>query len=124
MAKQERWMPTDHACRECGGRVVQVTNAGPTGGGNPVYRCADCGNSSSGMSTDCICWCGFAHKGQNENPHRCVNVETARKDPVFKLALQQAGYLNETHPERGAKFEVCVITDSGLRRARDIIEKR
>lgn len=53
------YMLTDHLCRHCGtGRVMQQTNSGPTGGGNPVYRCASCGSGSAASGPGVICWCG------------------------------------------------------------------
>ena len=37
------WTLTDHLCRHCGGRILQsASGVGPTAGGNPLYRCADC----------------------------------------------------------------------------------
>lgn len=64
---------TDHMCRECGGRVLQqVSGGGPSGGGNPLFRCADCGRGSCAMGPQAICWCGFHYKGQVDTPYMCV----------------------------------------------------
>jgi hypothetical protein len=106
--KDERWAPTDHACRECGGRVVMVTNSGPTGGGNPIFRCADCGIGSAAMDASCICWCGFRHKGQAEPTYRCVRTESEKGDEVMKAVLVQAGYRG---PNGRVKVEIGVVSE-------------
>lgn len=73
MSKKARYVITDHMCRECGGRVLQqVAGGGPSGGGNPLYRCADCGIAACGMGPQVICWCGFKHRLQADKPYRCV----------------------------------------------------
>jgi hypothetical protein len=112
--RREIWHPTDHACRECGGRVVMVSGHGPTGGGNPVFQCADCGIASADMGPQCICWCGFSHKGQAGTVYVCVAVERARGDPAVELALMRAGYLSE-NPRRRPKCEIAVVTEDSLR---------
>lgn len=76
MTKKQTFSITDHMCRKCGGRVLQIASGGrPSGGGNPLFRCADCGNSSCGMSPKVICWCGFKYKGQNIEPYQCTPFE-------------------------------------------------
>jgi len=77
MAKQRQTFTiTDHMCRECGGRVLQIASGGgPSGGGNPLYRCADCGNSSCGIGPKVICWCGFHYRGQTDTPYQCMKFE-------------------------------------------------
>lgn len=111
--RAERWMPTDHACRDCGGRIVVVTNSGPTGGGNPLFRCADCGIGAAGMSPDHICWCGFAHKGQGERTYRCVNIAEAVKEPSLKAALLRSGYL-PSDPKCRPKVEIAVLNEGTI----------
>jgi hypothetical protein len=108
--RNERWIPTDHACRECGGRVVQITNSGPTGGGNPVWRCADCGIGSAAMGPNCICWCGFQHRGQAGPAYRCVHVDRRANDPIIAEALLREGYL-AIDPRRRPKNEIAVIPE-------------
>lgn len=73
MAKKPTYTLTDHLCRECGGRVLQVASGGgPSAGGNPTFRCADCGFSSTGMGVDCVCWCGFQHRSRARRPYQCL----------------------------------------------------
>lgn len=55
---QPRYVLTNHLCRHCGtGRVLQQTNSGITGGGNPVFCCASCGASAAAIGPSAICWC-------------------------------------------------------------------
>lgn len=63
---------TDHLCRRCGGRVLQQVGGGPSGGGNPAFRCADCGARATGMGPECVCWCGYTHMGYAEQPYMCL----------------------------------------------------
>jgi hypothetical protein len=73
MTRKPTWTITDHMCRECGGRVLQQESGGrPSGGGNPLYRCADCGVGACGMGPSVICWCGFRHRGQTEQAYMCL----------------------------------------------------
>lgn len=68
----KRFILTNHICRNCGGRILQQTNSGPTGGGNPIYMCADCEQTSCGISPNGICWCGFKMRGQSIEPYMCL----------------------------------------------------
>jgi hypothetical protein len=119
---QETWRPTDHACRECGGRVVQVTNAGPTGGGNPLWRCADCGIGSADTGPSCLCFCGFRHKGQDVPVYMCVRVDRAKYDSAMKLALMRNGY--DVEGPRRLKSEIAVIGEDSLRWAAEKIAEK
>ena len=123
MAKSERWVPLDHACRECGGRIVEVTNAGPTGGGNPVFKCADCGFGSSGMGPSCICWCGMQHRGQSDPQYTCINVNRAKTDPVIEAALMRSGYLSE-NPRHRPKNQIAIISIDCWAQARKLLETK
>ena len=41
---KQTWAIEDHLCRSCGGRILRcVKGNGMTPGGNPLYKCADCG---------------------------------------------------------------------------------
>lgn len=106
----------DHLCRACGGRVLQVaTGGGATGGGNPIFMCADCEASSSAMSPDCICWCGYAHRGQ---PHRvtafrCVAFSATADWPELREQMALCGSVDDT------RAKVGIVTESGLGIARD-----
>ena len=102
-----RWILTDHRCRACGGRVLQATaGAGPSGGGNPLFCCADCGISTSSMTPASLCWCGLKTGG--ETRHICVHVNAARADPVLREAAQFEGYLR-ADGTAGVPREVLVL---------------
>jgi len=47
------WEFTDHACRNCMGRVMRRVNLDDT----VVVRCAECGSSAVGEPAS-LCWCG------------------------------------------------------------------
>lgn len=97
------WALENHLCRSCGGRVLRsVSGAGPTGGGNPVFKCADCGTSASDFGPNCICWCGFAHRNQNDNPYECLPYSILEHHPELANAFRACG----CDPERG---EVGII---------------
>lgn len=104
------WTITDHLCRYCGGRVLQsASGAGMTPGGNPIYRCADCGKKSSAMLPDVICWCGLKHRGQEEAPYRCLPFSVLKDRPYLREAFASCG----CDPERG---EVGIVTEADLYR--------
>lgn len=79
---------------------------GPTGGGNPIFRCADCGVSSSAFGPECICWCGYSHRGQNLTAYRCVAFTELKDKPELKQKLLACGY----DPDRKTS-EVGIIVD-------------
>ena len=71
MKERITWVIEDHICKNCGGRILRsVTGAGMTPGGNPLYRCADCG--ANGYALDEICWCGLHHRNQTMEPYQCL----------------------------------------------------
>lgn len=58
MRRQQTWAIEDHLCRHCGGRILRcVRGNGPTGGGNPLYRCSLCGRSAAAIGPEALCWC-------------------------------------------------------------------
>ena len=111
--KPEHWQPTDHACRECGGRVVRVLDHGPTGGGNPLWRCADCNRASAAMGPECICWCGFRCRGQAEGDFLCVHTDRAKDDPVIRLALMRCGFLPDD-PRHTPRVQIAMVSRSAI----------
>lgn len=98
---------TDHACRVCGGRVLQWTNCGPTGGGNPMFMCADCEAASSGFGPGVICWCGFTYRGQMDEPYQCSRMDAGDDNPSIRQALAMNGC---TSKSRGAIGVLCTAT--------------
>lgn len=100
MAEQvRRFVLTDHICRKCGiGRVLQQTNGGPTGGGNPGYCCSNCEESSSGISTSCLCWCDqIIDRGGLPYETRCHRGRGT-------VELTQAGW-----KVRSQQYAMCVL---------------
>ena len=103
-----RYVIEDHLCRKCGGRILRcVSGSGPTGGGNPVYRCADCGASASGLSPGCLCWCGFAHRHQDSGSYMCLPFAGNEE---FTESFRSCGC------EPGLKSEVGIVVVDSLRK--------
>lgn len=103
-AKRDRlWRLEDHLCRKCGGRILRcVSGGGVTGGGNPIFKCADCGCSAADMGPERLCWCGFSHRLSNETPYQCVPYSILESRPELLNAFRACG----CDPERG---EVGII---------------
>lgn len=93
MKKRPTYELTDHACRTCGGRILlQVTQIGVTGGGNPFYECADCGKRVCDMMPDSICWCGFSQRRQYASgDFVCMRTDAAKEQPWVKDAFAHCG---------------------------------
>mgnify|MGYP001579254699 CR=1 FL=1 len=85
---------TDHICRECDGRILEQINSGPAGGGNPVYRCADCGKASSGLLPDVLCWCGCTNS-DGERLFMCLSIKD-NMDLRAELCLKLPEKLSRT----------------------------
>jgi hypothetical protein len=108
------WILEDHLCRKCGGRILRcVTGSGMTPGGNPFYRCADCGFSGWGIDPSCVCWCGFNHRfNSNTFAYRCLpfswivgNELSEKQKRKLTAAFRNCG----CDPERG---EVGIILEA------------
>lgn len=116
MAKNKiTWTITDHICQKCSGRILQsASGVGATGGGNPLFRCADCGACTAAMGPSCLCWCGFQmrHATNPVYPYRCVRVDACGADPALKESLMACGF-DPHHP----KAEVGIIHEAHYRRA-------
>lgn len=79
MKKTNTYILTDHWCRFCGiGRIIQLINSGPTGGGNPVFHCTHCDVSACDMGTDSLCYCGWERE-KDFIEYRCQNVKLNTK---------------------------------------------
>ena len=69
-----RYVLTTHWCRHCGvGRILMVTNSGPTGGGNPIFHCTHCDQKGSGIGCESLCYCGW-NQG-NGMEYRCWDAK-------------------------------------------------
>jgi len=110
MAKMT-WVLEDHLCKKCGGRILRsASGAGMTPGGNPVFRCADCGASTVAMGPEDLCWCGFAHKhNHNATAYRCVPFSVLKDRPELASAFGACG----CDPKRGG--EVGIMLERDLR---------
>lgn len=90
----EIWSIEDHSCRTCGGRILH-REGGPdiaTGGGNPIFRCADCGARSSDTGPHCLCWCGFSHRGNDfTNAYQCLPFTILEEHPEYRNAFLACG---------------------------------
>lgn len=96
--KRATFILTDHMCRHCGGRILQQANSGPTGGGNPIFRCADYGKAGASMSPGNLCWCGFHFKGQVERPYLC---KPFKGNEHLELEFAKCGCFNNGNHEIG-----------------------
>lgn len=99
--KARTWAIEDHLCRVCGGRILRcVTGNGATGGGNPIYKCADCGVSTASMGPNDLCWCGMKHRNQNIEAYMCLPFSVIKEFPDA-LRLFQACGCDPEHGEVG-----------------------
>lgn len=113
------WVIEDHLCRGCGGRILRcVTGNGMTGGGNPIFKCADCGKQAAAMGADALCWCGFSHRNNHPTTAYICQPFTIlalgvnySEDQVIKL--RNAFLACGCNPERG---EVGIMLDRDYRR--------
>ena len=86
------WELEDHLCKVCGGRILRcASGAGPSPGGNPLYRCADCGVATTSMGPGALCWCGFGHRMQNDGAYSCVPFSILRDRPDLLSAFRSCG---------------------------------
>ena len=108
------WALEDHLCRSCGGRILRsVKGAGITPGGNPVFKCADCGKSVAASGPEALCWCGFSHRSNHHiTAYRCLPFSLIESRPELELMFKACG----CDPKRG---EVGIVLESDLRQAGD-----
>lgn len=100
------WKLTNHLCRKCSGRVLVNVGGGPTGGGNPMWMCADCEAASAQPDSSCICWCGATNRGGRPMGFVCVRVDDVLLTETFAKYGIDA--------DRGV---VTVIAEADLREA-------
>ena len=107
---QRTWTITDHLCRDCGGRILKcATNSGPTGGGNPLFHCANCGAYKSGMTESVLCWCGFSHRlNHGTTAYLCLPFSIIETKPEIEPLFRACG----CDPKRG---EVGIVLESQYR---------
>jgi hypothetical protein len=89
---KQTWTIEDHICRFCGGRILRCEKGtGMSPGGNPLYRCADCGKSCYSMMPDPICWCGLKFKNSNHQSYVCVPFSILKEQPELKDKFYSCG---------------------------------
>lgn len=111
MDYKQTWIIEDHICRHCGGRILRcVSGSGFTGGGNPIYKCADCGISASSMSPEPLCWCGFSFRNQNLKEYICMPFSVLKEKPYLLNAFLSCGC------EPNSKSEIGVTTKDSYRK--------
>lgn len=112
---EKRWIITDHLCRNCGGRILKcASGAGMTPGGNPLYKCADCGRANSSMDTSSLCWCGMTHKNNHHmrGAYVCVAFKEIDDMPELRELFAKCG----CDPARGEVGIVLREDYASLRR--------
>lgn len=103
---ERTWALEDHLCMKCGGRILRcVTGGGPTGGGNPIFRCADCSTSTSDMGPHTLCWCGFSHRNQKIPAYACVPYSILEERPELLQAFLSCG----CDPKRGGDVGILLV---------------
>lgn len=109
MSKGMTWALADHLCKSCGGRILRcVSGGGATGGGNPIWKCADCGKSVSGMGPEALCWCGYHHKhNHNVTAYVCESFEILKTRPDLLDAFLACG----CDPKRGGEVGIMLERD-------------
>lgn len=109
MKDKRTWAIGNHLCRDCGGRVLRcVTGNGMTPGGNPVFKCADCGKATAATGPDALCWCGMKHRGQHMAAYVCQPFSILEQHPALLDAFLACG----CDPKRG---EVGIMLERDYR---------
>lgn len=107
--KARTWIIEDHLCYGCGGRILKcATGQGMSPGGNPLFKCADCGKAATGLGPDVICWCGMHHRNNHLKPYRCLPFSILKERPEAEKAFRACG----CDPSRG---EVGIVLASDFR---------
>lgn len=113
--RMKTWIILDHVCF-CGGRILKcVSGQGPSGGGNPLYKCSQCGKGGCAMSQTPYCWCGFEMRGHKglAGSYRCLPLSIAKEEPMYRNLFLACG----CNPD-SKEAEVGIVL------TRDLIELR
>lgn len=105
------WSLQDHLCRDCGGRILRCEKgAGPSPGGNPLWKCADCGRATTSMQASALCWCGFSmRQNLGDTAYVCQPFSILEQHPALEEAFRACG----CDPKRG---EVGIMLERDFRR--------
>lgn len=78
------------------------------GGGNPIWKCADCGKSAAAMGPEVLCWCGYSHKhNHNATAYVCQPFTVLETKPELLAAFQACG----CDPKRGGEVGIMLERD-------------
>lgn len=102
------WKLEDHLCMSCGGRILRsVSGAGMTPGGNPIFKCSDCGKTSCGLGNT-LCWCNFTNKHNRDSfPYQCLSYSVLEDKPQYLRAFRNCG----CDPERGGEVGIVLVSE-------------
>ena len=88
---RQTWVFEPHRCMDCSGRIMRcVTGNGMSPGGNPMYKCADCGKCRWALVCD-ICWCRLEFKNQVDCGYQCVEFKKIEDYPGLLNAFRSCG---------------------------------
>jgi hypothetical protein len=106
VSKEITWKLTDPLCKGCGGRILQsVSGVGMSPGGDPLWKCADCGKATTGRGPETLCWCGFAHRHNfSVTPYVCKSYKILDTYPHLIDAFLACG----CDPKRGGEVGVML----------------
>lgn len=79
------WEPINHACRHCGGRLLQKEG----GDGSLVVRCPQCDATAAG-DHDALCCCGEEVAGLGRVWECFLNPNPTRANPQVVLVRERA----------------------------------
>jgi hypothetical protein len=114
MKKQHAYMLTDHACRNCGGRIL----LGPGGGAGAAmvgerFICADCEETHFGDVSG-LCWCGFGQRHQQPGEYLCMRLDRAIAEHWLRDAMGHSG----VDPD-SKKIKVAMVNRQAIRNAEE-----
>jgi hypothetical protein len=114
MKKQPTYMLTDHACRNCGGRILLGSRRGAGGAMvGECYICADCEQTHFGDVSG-LCWCGFGQRHQQLGEYLCMRLDRAIAEPWLRDAMRHSG----VDPD-SKKIKVAMVSREAARNAEE-----
>lgn len=97
------WEPINHACRHCGGRLLQKEGAD----GVMVVRCPQCDATASG-DHESLCCCGEEVAGLGRVWECFVNPAPTRANPQVVLVRERPMAREASRPAQRARKTVSV----------------
>lgn len=97
--KSLKYTLTDHICRHCGqGRILRIILPPKTctTGGNPIFYCSTCKETSCSITTSGLCWCGaqYIRGGPDGVPYNtmCCTEEMANQMKEHGWHIKEQNY--------------------------------